>query len=520
MKAFAWVLFLFGLSLIGFPHSGSGKPLARQVLTVESMTKNMTTDLMARKLKPFEKSALYTLPSGASLAVGPAERLVNLVKDTGGRSLGYCLPYSDQPSDLPKNPWVAITKVRDGSGKSLEEKLFERLRGSQNLTPPEVLSLALDVTGNDYPLATLTAHNLLKEVAYAQASMVIGWDAKAGPTAKSARVVKPDQVLDHLINLRPRGDRFFSDKDGPWYHIYGIFFVGAVAPPGTDRLLAESENALRTLKFWATQDETKKAINTASAAMGSALALQVQYGIPVPADLSKLSTSHLDELRKGLQERHKMLTQLLVTLQSATTNPEFANAYRGMLAAMSDAVKRIDRELVSRGSSIPASKGAWKLVGHRSVEPKPIDLVAPRYARFTFVASPGSMNLAYLWNNLDLSDHRGSTVFTWRFDRELNRLRPGEKFQVFGTVVSAGERPRGSGGVSWQPPGLPSGVGHVSGISVGGVEVHQTGDSGRIQAETTVPNHDRFPNGLTLRFAVYCGGEANFEYVFDWDPEG
>src|SRR5207249_7727561 len=89
----------------------------------------------------------------------------------------------------PSNPYVQVTRDRqqleDGElSISLESALANRIATSAgNLLPNDILRLALEATHGDYPLATLTVHNLLKELTYASRepnggiSALLGWNA-------------------------------------------------------------------------------------------------------------------------------------------------------------------------------------------------------------------------------------------------------------------------------------------------------------------------------------------------------
>lgn len=76
--------------------------------------------------------------------------------------LGYLLRSQHAPADLAEqgNYYAKLTVT-------YEESLRERIKGSKgDLAPADVMRMALDTTHGNYTLAALTAHNLLKSVAY------------------------------------------------------------------------------------------------------------------------------------------------------------------------------------------------------------------------------------------------------------------------------------------------------------------------------------------------------------------
>lgn len=127
------------------------------------------------------------------------------------------------------------------------------LNSSGQLTPADVLRMALDLTGGNYTLATLTAHNLLKNVAY------IGRDAaeaaqnehRSHPTSDEDVLVfalqdegkKVVEVTSKLINLR--GNPAAKDKLGPWYHGFGLLFLDSVTSTAQTQIMETAEHFTR-----------------------------------------------------------------------------------------------------------------------------------------------------------------------------------------------------------------------------------------------------------------------------------
>jgi hypothetical protein len=197
--------------------------------------------------------------------------------DSEGDSLGWLLTESATPR-YPENPYVQLTRDRLPSlaGRSYETALAERIALSDgNLSPSQVMQMALEETGYDYPLAALTAHNLLKELTYANRQggpALVGWNRqdrggyaeaigglhRGYETLDSNRVAG---VIDKLANLRAIGDPHAGDKMGPWYHLYGVLFVGSVTSRHEADFGAFMENFTRWLRLGSSRDEFKEQMN-------------------------------------------------------------------------------------------------------------------------------------------------------------------------------------------------------------------------------------------------------------------
>jgi hypothetical protein len=124
----------------------------------------------------------------------------------------------------------------------------------------------------------LTAHNLLKELTYASrepnggSSALLGWNADdrgsdsdaitlnhAGYEVRSPAEVRA--LIGKLSNLREQNDPVVSDKMGPWYHLYGVLFVGSVTTGTEATFGAWFENFTRWLHLGSRPDTTKEFIN-------------------------------------------------------------------------------------------------------------------------------------------------------------------------------------------------------------------------------------------------------------------
>lgn len=492
--------------------------------TTESMSAGLCLSMLRHKQQPFKQSPLSQYSLKTSLLMGLPEKVVNKVKDTGGISLGYHLTYSDPPSDIPKNPFVHMTKVRQPSGKSYEEMLLDKITASKgNLTPGDVLSMSLDVTKGDYYLASLTAHNLLKEAAYTGAGTsasagVYGWDRGKQPNSKSSRIATPDVILDKLINLRSPGDKFEADKDGPWYHMFGVLFVGGAISPGTAGTMAEVENLTRALRLGSSPDAFKELTNTRSAAIGSVLSGLTNGSLYLPEDISKLSDAEIATLRKQIQDAYAAGRK---DLEGTTASQaELANARRGLLRALSDEAKRIDKELTKRRDKAAEKKkpktGYWEL---EKIIVIPIENAPAKNGRFSRIdpsGGAGTLTVKASWNDMQLKVHSSTALLNWTISPDPQLLVPGSKLKITGALSASGEMERTNAGIIWHPPGYPAHVGHASGIVIKGLDGSKSAGPTSFDVEATVPEGSRFPNGLALRFIAYASGYGGVEYIYKW----
>jgi hypothetical protein len=230
------------------------------------------------------QSALADFSARSSVVGGFIDKIGSAVLGSDENDhLGWLLTENATPR-YPSNPYVQLTRDRqqldEGElGVSFESALANRVATSPGaLMPNDLLKMALDVTNGDYPLAMLTAHNLLKELTYANrapnggVSALLGWAADDRGTDDDAinashpgyDVRSPAQVqalIGKLSNLRDANDPTQADKMGPWYHLYGVLFVGSVTTGTEATFGAWFENFTRWLKLGSPPDATKEFIN-------------------------------------------------------------------------------------------------------------------------------------------------------------------------------------------------------------------------------------------------------------------
>jgi hypothetical protein len=154
-----------------------------------------------------------------------------------GADLGTLLRDQGPPDDIAAqgNYYARFTRV---SERELRQKV---LASGGNLTPADVMKMALEATNGNYPAAMLTAHNFLKNVAYKGRGSTSGVGMLM-PTGGEEYIV---DVASRLVNLR--GDPGKADKLGPWYHMFGILFLGSVT---SEKMARDGTHFEQCLRWW------------------------------------------------------------------------------------------------------------------------------------------------------------------------------------------------------------------------------------------------------------------------------
>jgi hypothetical protein len=223
-------------------NAAAQKDKATKQITVLNQTVGpaLRKVLAGRKCVSWEESKLHSylprtrLVTGA-VAAGVTMRLNQKLGDfVAGDTLSSLLTLQSAPSKYSDYPCPYVTLTRAGNENSYEAKLARKILASprNDLQPQDVLRMALDTCGNDYWLATLVAHNLLKECTYAGRATKGLRGAQIGVPSDDPKApgitISSDKLIAKLAQLRPAGDAFLSDKMGPWYHLFGAFFVAGI----------------------------------------------------------------------------------------------------------------------------------------------------------------------------------------------------------------------------------------------------------------------------------------------------
>lgn len=247
------------------------------------------------------RSALRDLlPSAATLA-DLASRLRRGEPVTPDSPLGWLLTQPAAPR-YPDNPYVTWTRdlgPTDAGDASYESLLAARLAANEGpLLPGALLQLALELTGDDYPLATLVAHNLLKELAFAsrdQTAALVGWSPADRGSVDEARalgrstyrLLSQDEVralAAKLVDLRPDGGGGGQHLSA-WYYLFGTLFLGAVTHGRLTPFGPEAE----ILTLWppaaATDHPFLATLNACGAALAQAVGQLDRAAAPAAASM-------------------------------------------------------------------------------------------------------------------------------------------------------------------------------------------------------------------------------------------
>ena len=154
------------------------------------------------------------------------------------------------PTDQSKNKYVKQTA---NSVKILEQSV---LTSVGNITPAQLMTMSLRATDGNFPLAVLTAHNFLKEIAYggrAQYLKLRGLIAQGKPYRFPSRY---GDIAAKLANMRTAK----GDKMGIWYHSFVPLAITAwtFVPDAGDNAITDEYTARRLLNMGSPVDPEKQ----------------------------------------------------------------------------------------------------------------------------------------------------------------------------------------------------------------------------------------------------------------------
>lgn len=113
------------------------------------------------------------------------------------------------------------------------------------LTPADLMRLSLQAADHNYVMALLAAHNYLKNIAYKGRGMSNGRQQILSADLMQAQgygYVMPG--VERLVNLRANPAQ--ADKMGPWYHIFGVMFLGSITSRQVSGGMTWAEQFTRT----------------------------------------------------------------------------------------------------------------------------------------------------------------------------------------------------------------------------------------------------------------------------------
>lgn len=163
--------------------------------------------------------------------------------------LGTLIRHQGPPEDLAVQYNNYYAKLTQGYESQLRQQI---LASPGRLTPADVMRMALSATNGNYTLATMTAHNFLKNVTYMGRALTA--QQVFIPANKDAREIA--QIVSKLENLR--GEPGAADKMGPWYHGFGVLFISSLVgrPGGTT--LTDAEHFTRLFGLGGSQVDKEK----------------------------------------------------------------------------------------------------------------------------------------------------------------------------------------------------------------------------------------------------------------------
>lgn len=340
---------VYGVGGFGRAQSAVGRNQNADAVLNGQVGPAMQAALAKRKLVPWDQSVVHTKVARTRIVAGALSKKLN------DNALATLLTENGKSSNTPNNPYVKLTK--EGGANSYEMQLAKRIQAMKQAAPQDVLSAALDVCGQDYWLATLTAHNLLKEVTYASRTdgyAFVGWTKGDNSDDLS---IDPRSITSKLIDLRPDGDPKFSDRMGPWYHAFGLFFVGGITSGTEAQLMADLENFTRLLRAGSPPDEGKERVNSWAGKLSSQLngvvakqsdgaVAKPEKAARPPKDLKGVSKPQLEGYIDALKAEHRALQDVLVGLPPGADAQ--GNAIRAEQKALFNEVMRLKKELATR----------------------------------------------------------------------------------------------------------------------------------------------------------------------------
>jgi len=336
------------------------------VSQAEDKTKNLERQLMLEMfrhpVKPVNNTRLKGLYPRLSLVAGQFEKFLYLFSEQEGSTLGFLLTHGGKPSVTANNPYVNNSK--GGKTSSYEALIYKKIKESKGqLLPHQVLGIALEVTGGDYPEATLACHNFLKEITYAYRATegaVIGWDAADPEEVRDWNVIGDKDVIavmNKLKNLRSSTDKYPKDTGGPWYHMFGLYFVGGMAGEGSGALFADAENIYRRIGWGtkASDDSFKMSINTRAGNLSYWLNYLTKNAIYIPEDLSSRTDQKLEDNLTELKDLHRKLLDQLKNLSQLVNNDKLGpmvekhtKLIKEIMSVVAQESRRIKEELEKR----------------------------------------------------------------------------------------------------------------------------------------------------------------------------
>lgn len=341
---------------------------------LDQMGAELLAESMMHRLQPAGQSALVKLdPSFEKMAIAATD-LGTYVRDQG------------VPSERLEIGYVQLTFRQRSGQDSIGLQLADAvLKSPGRMKPADVMGAALEITGGDVPLAALAVQTLLKEVKYQSIPTetypkptfiaMVGESHTMTRTGPRVEARSAKELMAKLVDLRPEGDRYFHDKLGPWYHAFGLLFVGTALSPDSAAIGAMGENAWRYFNIGSSWDPVKMEANRWAAEESYALGLLMQWqsnatlskhrGWYVPRFLDKLTEAELEQILEDLRAMDKFLV---------------AGGHPATLRkAVAIHIDRVEKELLSRRSPLLYCTSIRDAAGQARARPQmSVALFAPK----------------------------------------------------------------------------------------------------------------------------------------------
>ena len=131
---------------------------------------------------------------------------------------------------------------------------------------------------------------------------------------------------------------------GPWYHMYGLFFIGGMTSGSEAEFLAWMENVTRKLGLGSSEDPFKMDMNKWAAGLSHSMNALVAQGLYVPADISTMSREELQKTLDALKTKHRALQGELEVWSGLVNHPNIGDSAVWQMDVIRNQQKAIYKE--------------------------------------------------------------------------------------------------------------------------------------------------------------------------------
>lgn len=163
-------------------------------------------------------------------------------------------------SESPRTSIKLKNNYLNNETKEFENSFRETILNSKNnnLTPSDIIKIALKTTKGDYHKAVSTVHNVFKSITYdlREAQLTknnidnfFNSNSKTYLKKLDSKSFKEDLlIVNNLSNLRS-DSKNNTDKMGPWYHFFGVQSISSKAGETIGNVAVTAEHLGRYLKI-------------------------------------------------------------------------------------------------------------------------------------------------------------------------------------------------------------------------------------------------------------------------------